>query len=254
MAKKDYFLLVDTETTQPFREKLDNKGNVLSEKIEAQVADFGAIVVDRKGNEYARCAVLVAGVYGELPLFYTSDPQDQVFGKHTLDRRYTKYANMLETGSRMLASVNAINRWLDNVRGKYDPILTAYNLSFDEGKCLNTDIDLSIYDKKFCLWYASQAKWGQTKAYRQFVLDLHEFRPRTDLGNMSYRTNAETMARFILNNPELEDEPHTALEDAIYYELPILKRLVQTTKKKVWMNPKPYNWRDYQIKDWYKPV
>lgn len=254
MAKKDYFLLVDTETTQPFKQKEDNQGNIISEAIPAMVADFGAVIVDRKGREYARCAVLVSGVYGEFPLFYTSDPQDKVFGKHTLDARYLKYQNMLETGNRMLASVNAVNRWLDNVRGKYDPILTAYNLAFDVGKCLNTEIDLSIYDKKFCLWYASQDKWGKSKAYRQFVLDMHEFRPRTDLGNMSYRTNAETMARFVLNNPDLPDEPHTSLEDVIFYELPLLLKLVNSTKKSRWMNPEPYNWRDYQLKDWYKPI
>ena len=59
------------------------------------------------------------------------------------------------------------------------------------------------------------------------------------------------MTRFILSNPELADEPHTALEDAIYYELPILKRLIETTKRNVFMNPEPFNWRKVQVKDWF---
>ena len=88
----------------------------------------------------------------------------------------------------------------------------------------------------------------------KFVLDMHEFGGRTGLGNMSYRTNAETMARFVLGDPDLPDEPHTSLEDCLWYELPVLLKLVNTTKKKRWMNPAPYNWRDYQIKNWYQPV
>lgn len=248
MAKKDYFLLVDTETTQPMKARNEDEEN-----IPAMVADFGAIIVDRKGREYARCAVMVHGVFGEFPLFYSSDRHDNVFGKHTLDRRMIRYQEMLENGNRQLASVNAINRWLENVKGKYDPILTAYNLPFDTGKCNNTGIDLTGFDKKFCLMAASQDKWGKSKKYRQFVLDYHVFNPPTGNGNMTYRTNAETMARFVLNNPTLEDEPHTALEDAVYYELPLLTALVNTTPRKKWMNPTPYAWQHYQVRDWYQP-
>ena len=94
-----------SRTTQPG--KAEN-----GDKIPAKVADFGAVIVDRKGREYKRCAVLVAGVYGDLPLFYSSDPNDNVFGRQTLDRRISVYDNTLETGTRMLASVNAVNRWL----------------------------------------------------------------------------------------------------------------------------------------------
>jgi len=244
MSKKDYFLLIDTETTQPGKDKDGNK-------IPAMVADFGAIIVDRKGREYARCAVMIAGVYGKMPLFYSSDPKDDVFGRHTIDRRIQVYDDMLDNGTRMLASINAVNRWLENVLGKYDPILTAYNIAFDVDKMNNTGIDTSKFDKRFCLWYAAQDKWGSKKAYREFILQLHEFTNRTGLGNMSYRTNAETMIKFVLGDPDFPDEPHTALEDALYYELPILKALVNSTPKKRWMNPKPYNWRNFQVKDWF---
>jgi hypothetical protein len=37
---------------------------------------------------------------------------------------------------------------------------------------------------------------------------------------------AETMSRFILGS-DLEDEPHTALEDAQFYEAPILHKILQ---------------------------
>jgi len=247
MAKKDYFLLLDTETTQQF------KATEEREEIPAYVADFGAVIVDRKGKEYARCAVMVAGIFGEFPLFYTSNLEDAVFGKHTLDRRNEKYAEMLDTGQRMLASVNAINRWLENVKGKYDPYLTAYNLSFDTGKCLNTEIDLTIFDKKFCLMKAAQDKWAHKKDYLQMVLETHSFNNRTKFGNMSFQTKAEIMARYVLNEPDLPDEPHCALEDVLYYELPILTKLVNSTKKEKWLNPTGITWRKQQIKDFFKP-
>lgn len=253
MAKKDYFLLVDTETTQDFKAKFNGKGEEIKPKIPAYVADFGAIVCDRKGQIYAQCAVMVHGIFGEFPLFFSPDPKDQVFGKHTLDRRMIKYQAMLESGSRSLASIGAINRWLENVNGKYEPILTAYNLSFDTGKCRNTDIDLSIFSKRFCLMKSAQDKWAHKKDYLQMVLDTHSFNNRKKSGRMSFQTKAEIMAKYVLGNPDLEAEPHTSLEDVIDYELPILVKLVNSTKKEKWMNPNGINYHKQQVKDYFKP-
>lgn len=237
MAKRDYFLVVDTETTQ------DDK-----------VADIGCIVTDRKGVIYNQMAVLTNGIYTDManhPLFFTSD-KTGIWSKKGQDNRYSIYQTMVENGTRMIASVAAINIWLAKIKEKYDPILTAYNLTFDQGKCANTGIDLVQFDKNFCLWHAAFNKWAHTKNYRNFVLQVHAFNKPTDLGNMSYKTNAETMARFVLGDMNLPDEPHTALEDAVYYELPILLKLVNTTKKRVYMEPKTFNWRKVQVKDWYQ--
>mgnify|MGYP000704497766 CR=1 FL=1 len=236
MAKKEFWLIVDTETT-----------------IDDKVADFGAVVVDKKGEIFAQCAILVHKYYDDRDnhcLFFIKEDKNTLWAKESLDRRYKNYNDMLEAGSRSIATVAAINRWLAGVKGKYNPYLTAYNLAFDISKCLNTNIDLSIFgNRKFCLWGASQAKWGNTKKYKNFVLEVHGFNAPTKHGNMTYKTNAEIMARYVLNNPTLEDEPHTALEDVIFYELPILTRLLATEKKKNWLNPPAYNWRKYQAKD-----
>lgn len=235
MAKKDFFLTIDTETTQ-----------------DGKVADFGAVISDRKGRIYAQCAVLVNGIFTDMdnhPLFHAGDV-DPLWGAKTLPARYARYNDMVAGGQRMLASVAAINVWLTKAFYEYNPYLTAYNLAFDLGKCQNTGIDLSMFaDKQFCLWHASVTKWAATKKYKQFILDTVSFNKPTDHGNMSYKTNAEVMARFVLDNPLLEDEPHTAIEDVLYYELPILTRLVQTSKKKQWLNPTTFNWRDFQVKD-----
>jgi len=238
MAKKDYFLIIDTETT-----------------ITDKVVDFGAIVCDRKGIIHKQCGILISGVFGVDALFYiASENSDKLWSKQGKDRRFTKYKEMLTSGSRILASIHAVNRWLDKVAVKYNPILTAYHLAFDVGKCHNTDIDLTMFSDRFCLWHAAYNRWAHTKAYRQFVLDVHAFNAPTDLGNMSYKTNAEVMARFVLDNMGLEDEPHTALEDILYYELPILREVIKKKSRHLLLNnPGGYNWRNVQLKDHFVP-
>lgn len=238
MARKKYFMVVDTETTQTDK-----------------VVDFGAVVVDKKGNVQTTCAVLIREMFNDPethPLFHFSG-SDPLWGKARLPERYAAYKTMLENGSRMLASVNAVNRWLARVNAEYAPIVTAYNKAFDYSKMLNTGIDISQFEKSFCLWHAAAAKWGTTKTFRQFVIDTVSFNPPTDKGNMSFLTNAEVMARFVLGQPDLPNEPHTAFEDALLYEVPILTALVKNTPPAEYMNPPGYNWRDYQVKDWFAP-
>lgn len=232
MAKKQFFLIVDTETT-----------------MESTVCDFGAVVCDREGTIYAQCAVMVKGEFQEKPLFHDSTKSGSLWSLDNLKKREDKYIAMLNSGKRMLASVNAINRWLEQAKGKYNPALTAYNLAFDVDKCRNTLIDLDIFSSRFCLWHAALGNICDKKAYKEFVLSNHVMTNRTDYGNMSIRTNAETVTGFLQG--ELTDEPHTALEDVIGYELPILQSIV---KKRGWReNVKPFNWREWQVKDHYTP-
>lgn len=240
--KKQYFCIIDTETTQ------DNL-----------VVDFGAVIVDRLGKIHNRCAVLINGIFNnrsEHPLF--CDPKlldNSIWAFNSLEKRYANYNAMLNDGRRMLASVHAINKWLAQAVGKYDPVLTAYNLAFDADKCGNTQIDLNQFSDRFCLWQAASGKWGKSKKFRKFILETHGFNNVTKFGNMTYKTNAEVMARFVLGNPELEDEPHTALEDVIDYELPILAKLTaRESLKKIKENAQAYSWRDYQVKDAFKPA
>lgn len=238
MGRKKFFLIVDTETTQSER-----------------VADLGAIIADKQGNIHASMGVLVREFFLDKekhPLFYSHDA-DPLWGKAGLPKRYANYDEMLNSGSRMLASVPAINRWLAKAATQFDPILTAYNLAFDAGKCRNSGIDLDLFDNRFCLWHAAYTKWAKTKAYRRFILENHLFNPPTKAGNMSYTTKADYMAQFILG-PDLPPEPHTALEDARDYELPILKALVKNTKPKEYMNPEPFNWRELQVRDNFIPA
>lgn len=226
MAKKQYFIIIDTETT-----------------ITDKVFDFGAVVVDRAGNVVKSMACVVADFSGD-ELFY--NPAETGFwGKDAATKRKAQYNQMVEAGSRVVASVGAINRWLEKANALYNPTLTAYNLAFDTSKCANSLIDLTIFQSRFCLWQAALGNICNTRAYREFVLNNHVFTNRTSFGNMSVRTNAETVAGFLAGT--LTDEPHTALEDALYFEAPILAAI---TKKKKWQEKiVPFDWKKWQVKD-----
>jgi len=242
MSKRHYYCIIDTETTQS-----------------ELVADFAAIIVDRRGKIYAECAVLVNGIFTDPvrhPLFFSSSaPPDSVWSSAGKDKRYSVYSDMVANGTRMVASVSAINRWLERARGEYNPVLTAYNLAFDVNKCLNTGIDLGIFSQSFCLWYAAVGKFASGRKFRKFVLENHAFNAPTGLGNMTYRTDAELMARFVLGDPSLPAEPHTAREDAVFYELPILTALTKRMSlQEIIKTSRSYDWRMFQVRDHFTPV
>ena len=227
MAKKQFFAILDTETT-----------------MENTVADFAIVICDRAGIIHNQCAVMVKDHYQKFELFHDRHAND-IWGYSGLEKRKANYVDMLNSGKRMLASVNAVNNWILQAVGKYNPKLTAYNLAFDLDKCKNTGIELSSFTSQFCLWQASVGNICNTKQYRNFVLQNHAFNKVTEFGNMTFSTNAETVCGFIKG--EFLTEPHTALEDARDFELPIL---VEIVKKKKWLEKvTPYSWREFQVKN-----
>lgn len=229
MAKKQYFLIVDTETTN-----------------DDQVFDFGAVVVDRKGEIVNQCSIIIRENIGK-ELF--QDPTGKSFwSKDYAQQKKNNYMEMLDKGNRMMASVNAVNRWLEKVNAKYNPTLTAYNIGFDSTKCANTGIDLTIFANRFCLWHTAANMFANKKQYKQFALENLYFGEKTQKGNMTIKTNAEIMSHYITGRHN--EEPHTAIEDAIYFELPIL---IAVLKNRNWKDytGNAYNWRDYQVKDHY---
>ena len=231
MSRK-FDIIIDTETT-----------------INDTVADFAAVIVDRKGNIVNQCGVLVKPHF-DYELFYNESIPD--WSKFNAEKKKERYLKMLETGSRMYVTVSVINKWLSRVVKHYNnPRLTAYNLPFDLSKCRNTGIDLDMFENKFCLWQASINHYANTRKYKQFVLDSHGFNSVTSKGNMTFKTNAEIMARFVLENSELPNEPHTALEDIIDYELPILRKLLKSKRK---IETIPYDWKKFQVNQHFKPI
>jgi hypothetical protein len=235
LGKKKFFLTIDTETTQT-----------------GKVADFGAVVSDKQGNIHHETGILIGDFFSDKenhPLFHIYGDANDVFSKATLPKRYANYEAMLQDGRRVLASVGAVNRWLAKVKAKYNPVMTAYNIAFDLDKMDNSGIVArDLFPERFCLWHSATQKWANTRAYREFILQNHYFGGRTKTGHMGMQTKADVMAKFLLG-ASLPDEPHTALEDARDYEVPILTALVKNTSPIDYMNPKPYSYRDFAARD-----
>lgn len=230
MARKQFFAVVDTETT-----------------IDDTVADFAIVIVDRDGKIHNQMAVMVRDHFDVKELFYIPGMKDGWSLEYAKTKR-AKYAQMLDSGTRMLASVAGINAWIAKAIGKYNPVLTAYNLVFDQGKCSNTGIDLTGFESSFCLWQAAVGNICHRKDYRQFCLENHRFNKPTEHGNMTFQTNAEVVAGYLAGG--ISKEPHTALEDAVYFEIPILRAVIAKRDWKTKINP--YNYRNHQVRDHFK--
>ncbi len=224
MAKKQYFLIVDTETT-----------------MASTVADFAGIICDRKGEIFNQIAVLVRGEFGSKKLFYDVNSEHEIWTLKGLKRRNENYKNMLNTGQRMMASPLAINKWLAQAKNSYpDLIFSAYNSAFDLDKMAKTGIDTE-FKNSFCLMRAAQNKVKGNKKYIQHCLDRKWLTLK-----LNFRTNAEAMAEFTLGGA-LPSEPHTALEDILDYELPIFKWLLKNGVSYKSLDQTGYNWRDWQL-------
>ena len=208
---RHYYLIVDTETTQ-----------------KQTVADFGAVIVTRQGQIVEQFGTMVLNHFGKHKLFSNPKaPAEDFWSNLSAHRRAKNYDAMLESGERSIASVGLINQWLSGVNSRYAPVLTAYNLAFDLGKCRNTRINLGIFNERFCLMKAAKRKIGALVDYHDFCYDNLFLTAKLGRPSMT----ADTMAKYILGL-DMPDEPHTALEDARDYEAPILKHLLQSLTKK----------------------
>jgi len=144
--KKHYYLIIDTETTQA-----------------QTVADFGAVVVDRQGNIVEQFGVLLDGHFGSVELFHDNKaPAESFWSTMMLHRRKKHYDKLLATGQRSICSPMLVNLWLTRIKAQYNPIVTAYNIAFDLGKCRNTGIDLGIFENSFCLMKKAQKPYEKS--------------------------------------------------------------------------------------------
>lgn len=226
-----HFIIVDSETT-----------------CEDTVADFGAIVCDHRGNVVADFACMVLGEYDRVGLFYL--PSGKAWSRDAAKAKQTTYDKMIVDGFRVMASPAAINRWLTKIYADFCPTLTGYNLAFDADKCKRTGIDLEQFSDRFCLWHAAVGNLCNQKKYRQFVVENHLFNAPTEKQNMTFRTDAEAVFGFI--NGAMVAEPHTAIEDARDFELPILKAIIKRTgwRERI----VAYDWKKFQVCNHFKAV
>jgi len=210
---KHYYLIVDTETT-----------------IKNTVADFGAVITDRSGEIIEQFGVLLDGHFGSIDLF--SDfraPAESLWSTQAAHRREQDYRGMVKRGFRSIASPAHVQLWLARILGQYNPVVTAYNLSFDFGKCANTGIDIGIFQNRFCLMKAAFNTLCKLPEYSAFCRDNNHITPTGKLSR-----SADTVAKFVARDHynSLVDEPHTALEDARDYESLILHEILKTLTRR----------------------
>ena len=208
---RHFYLIVDTETTQ-----------------RGTVADFGAVLITKQGEIVERFGAMVLNHFGSLPLFAdVTAPDSALWSEQSAKRREKDYYAMLESGERSISSVGLINQWLAGINARYAPVLTAYNLAFDLGKCRNTHIDLGVFAQSFCLMKAAKRQIGTLAEYHNFCIVNDFLTAKLRKPSMT----ADTMAKFIFGL-SLADEPHTALEDAQFYEAPILTKILESVTRK----------------------
>jgi len=197
-------LIADTETTK-----------------DDYVADFGAVVADLSTGEILdEIGTLVYGQFDEKELWFNPRAKsDDFWSKQNTRARRKKYRQRIEHGQRSIAAPALINIWLAKNLGRYNPVASAYNISFDGPKCDKTGIQLGMFPRHVCL----------LKLARSYLVDYAPFLEHckrhdafTPTGRP--RMTADNVARFILGD-SLDPEPHTALEDARDYELPIAQFL-----------------------------
>ena len=209
---KHFYLIVDTETTK-----------------QQTVADFGAVLVTKQGAVIERFGAMVLGHFSKKRLFSDpTAPDSALWSEQSAQRREKDYYSMLESGERSIVSVAGINQWLSRINAQYSPVVTAYNLAFDLGKCRNTRINLGIFAQSFCLMKAAKRQIGQLAEYHNFCFENDFLTAKLRRPSMT----ANVMAKFVLANEELEEEPHTALEDAQFYEAPILTKILESVTRK----------------------
>lgn len=207
-----YYLALDTETTngldQPF------------------VYDIGGAVVDKQGRIYERFSFVIRDVFVyERELMRTAYYADKI----------PEYAADIREGKREMVNFMFARRFILNLMEKYNiHDVAAYNAHFDRN-ALNTTIRWLTKSKvRFffpcgtdfvCIWNMACQTICQRITYRRFCEEHQFFSGNghgTDKKAHNISTSAENVFRYLILNPEYQEE-HKGLDDVLI-ETEIMKR------------------------------
>lgn len=211
--------------------------------ITNKVYDFAFIVYNMQTHKivYKFACLVHDNIKDELFYNYTG-----FFSKNNLKIRHENYNRLFSIGHRCISNVNYINRLLIDIHKQYKPTLTAYNLNFDIRICQNSGIDFSLYNRRFCLWHSAVYIFAERLKFVKFCFKFKYLTPKLNL-----KTNAEVLSHYVTG--EKIDEPHTAYEDILMCELPILQHCI-AQKRAGWKNPPPYKWQNHSINEVFKTL
>ena len=192
--QKHYYLVLDVETANDTTDPL--------------VYDLGFAVADRKGNIYEKQSFVVYDIYRR---------ERELMGSCYYAHKIPEYEQDLKEGKTRMVSFSTAKKIIRRTIEKWGiEMVGAYNAHFDRN-ALNTTqryITKSKYRwfmpygvKWFCIWHMACQVICMQPTYQKWA---RKYGFISKAGNIL--TNAETVYKYITNNPDFE-ERHRGLDD-----------------------------------------
>ena len=193
MSTRKLYMVLDTETVTSAR----------------TVFDLGYRIIDRKGNVYE------TGSYVVSETVATVDGIVSMVTDSFTKTKAPRYIMSLicETGEFTMVDFATMRETINDVIARYNPVLAAYNITFDLNALNKTSqklLGVDFFDRMpelFDIWAAAMSTICKAARYIQFIADNGI---TTDKGNP--QTGAEAVYKFITGNTDFE-EAHTAAAD-----------------------------------------
>ena len=211
MRKKDLYICGDIETA-----------NITEDAL---VYDIGLAVCDRYGNIYERKSVVVKEIFFDEP---------DLMSSAYYARKIPEYLADIASGEREVANLYEVFKTLQEWNETYLPkAFLAYNAFFDTMGLNRTQRYVTKSKYRWflpyglpvqCIWHMACQTICSQKGYYKFCID-NGFISKS--GNIS--TSAETVYRFITNNPDFVEE-HKGLDD-VEIEAKIFAECIKKKKK-----------------------
>lgn len=209
--KKEYFLIIDTETCNSLEEPL--------------VYDIGYCVCDRNGNVFEKKSFIVSEIFLD---------EQALMQSAYYNEKIPQYWQDIQARTREVRRIADIKKIVKEDMKKYNiKKVGAYNMAFDK-KALNNTLrycSKSFFryffpygTEYFCIWHMACQVLMARKTYIDFAIKNGLI---SEKGNIF--TSAECCYRYIKNNIDFI-ESHTGLED-VQIETEILAECYRKHKK-----------------------
>lgn len=219
----NYILMLDTETCNT----IENNGRLNMSNV--LVYDIGFQVIDKKGRVYEKGSFCIYDIFVE---------QKKLMKSAYYADKIPAYWEDIKSGKRELKTWFSVRKIILNIIEKYNiHIVSAHNARFDYN-ALNitmryiTKSSMRYYFPKDLniVWWdtlkMARDTIGKQKTYIQFCFDNGFV---TKHKTPQVRLTAETLYRYMTNNPQFE-ESHTGFED-VTIETKILAKCFAQHKK-----------------------
>lgn len=213
-----YYLVIDTETTngleQPF------------------VYDIGGAIVDKRGNVYETFSFVIRDIFVyERELMQTAYYANKI----------PSYVSDIQQGRRQMVDFYTARKHVLRLMKKYNVRdIAAYNASFDLNALNTTQRWLTKSRFRYffpygtrvvCIWNMACQTLCQRITYKRFCEEHQLFSGNghgTDRTARNISTSAENVYRYLMLNPDYEEE-HKGLDD-VMIEAYIMRRCFEAKK------------------------